>query len=111
MSTNVNITGNIYPGQYEDLAANTPSQLSRLDSSLLTSVTDFQLYDGFISESSERTRSGEVTRNRIELAMPKNGIPGYYWQHISYVVIWWLMAALVIWAPFYKRREDGDDNL
>ena len=111
MSTNVNITGNIYPGQYQDRAANTPSQLSRLDSSLLTSVTDFQLYDGFISESSERTRSGEVTRNRISLAMPKNGIPGYYWQHISYVVIWWLMAALVIWAPFYKRREDGDDNL
>jgi hypothetical protein len=37
--------------------------------------------------------------------MPETEFNGYYWQHISYVVIWWLMAALVIWAPFYKRRE------
>jgi hypothetical protein len=111
MATNVNITGKIYPAQYEDRALNTSSQLSRLDSSLLTSTTDFQLYDGFIAETSEQTRAGEITRDRISLSMPKSGIPGYYWQHISYVVIWWFMAVLVIWAPFYKRRENGDDEL
>jgi cytochrome oxidase assembly protein ShyY1 len=110
MSTNVSITGEIYPSQYEDRAENTSSQLSRLDSSLLTSITGFQLYDGFIAENSETTRSGEVERTRIAVAMPKNGIPGYYWQHISYVVVWWFMAALVIWAPFYKRREDRDEH-
>jgi hypothetical protein len=40
------------------------------------------------------------------MTISTGGIPGYYWQHISYVVIWWLMAALVIWAPFYRRRGD-----
>ena len=110
MATNVSITGKIFPGQYEDRAVNTSSQLSRLDSSLLTSVSDFQLYDGYIVESSEQTRAGEITRDRITVSMPKSGIPGYYWQHISYVAIWWFMAALVIWAPFYKRRENGDEE-
>jgi len=39
--------------------------------------------------------------------MPESEFNGYYWQHISYVVIWWLMAVLVLWAPFYKRRQDS----
>ena len=108
MATNVSITGNIYPSQFEDRAGNTPSQLSRLDSSLLTSTTDLQLYDGFITANSEQYRGGDITRTRLEVALPTGEIPGYYWQHISYVVIWWLMAALVIWAPFYKRRENSD---
>lgn len=108
MANQVEITGNIYPSQFEDRAANAPSQLSRVDSSLLTSVTDFQLYDGFISAASEKLRSGEVQRARLQLALSQGEIPGYYWQHISYVAIWWLMAALVLWAPFYKRREEPE---
>ena len=106
MSTNVSITGTIYPHQIEDRALNTPSQISRLDSSLITGATDLQLYDGFISANSESYRGGEVDRTRLAMTLPKGGIPGYYWQHISYVVIWWLMAALVLWAPFYRRKED-----
>jgi cytochrome oxidase assembly protein ShyY1 len=106
MANVVDITGVIYPSQYEDRAPNTPSQLSRLDSSLLTSTSEYQLYDGFISATSEVTRSGEVNRPRIQVALSKSGVPGYYWQHISYVVIWWFMVALVLWAPFYKGRDE-----
>ena len=108
MSTSVTITGRIYPHQIEDHAESTPSQLSRIDSSVLTSTTGDQLYDGFISATSEETRGGAVDRDRIAIAAPTNptATPGYYWQHISYVVIWWLMALLVLWAPFYKRREE-----
>ena len=105
MANEVEITGHIFPSQFEDRAANTQSQLSRIDSSLLTSTFEYQLYDGFISASSESARSGEVSRARVEITLPKGDVPGYYWQHISYVVIWWFMAALVLWAPFYKRRE------
>ncbi|MFM6941377.1 MAG: SURF1 family cytochrome oxidase biogenesis protein [Candidatus Planktophila sp.] len=107
MATKVEITGAIFPSQYEDRAANTPSQLSRIDSSLLTSVSGYQLYDGFILVGSETTRSGAVDRARVSIEIPQGGIPGFYWQHISYVGIWWLMAVLVLWAPFYKRREDS----
>jgi cytochrome oxidase assembly protein ShyY1 len=106
MANQVDITGAIYPSQFEDRAANTSSQISRIDSSLLTSTSQYQLYDGFISATSENTRSGEVSRSRVEIALPKGDVPGYYWQHISYVVIWWFMAALVLWAPFYKRRDE-----
>jgi cytochrome oxidase assembly protein ShyY1 len=106
MATEVSITGTIYPHQIEDRALNTSAQISRLDSSLITGTTDLQLYDGFISATSESYRAGIVERARLAMAIPQGGIPGYYWQHISYVVIWWLMAALVLWAPFYRRKED-----
>jgi hypothetical protein len=101
----INVTGAIYPRQIKDRAINTDTQISRLDSSLLTSTTDLQLYDGFIAATSEVRESGEIIRPRITPEMPETEFNGYYWQHISYVVIWWLMAALVLWAPFYKRRD------
>jgi cytochrome oxidase assembly protein ShyY1 len=101
----LNVTGKIYPRQIKDRALNTDTQISRLDSSLLTSTTDLQLYDGFIAATSEFVKTSEIVRPRITPEMPETEFNGYYWQHISYVVIWWLMAALVLWAPFYKRRE------
>lgn len=109
MANKVEITGVMAPSQFEDRVANNPSQLSRVDSSLLTSSSDLQLYDGFISATSESLRSGEISRSRVEAALPTIDVPGYYWQHISYVVVWWFMAVLVLWAPFYKRREVDDE--
>ncbi len=106
MSSRFEISGRIYPTQVEDRAITTESQLSRIDPALLTSITDLQLYDGFISASAESHRGEEVLRQRLEISLPKGEFTGYYWQHISYVVIWWLMAAMVLWAPFYKRREE-----
>lgn len=105
-SENLTITGALQPTQFEDRAAGSPKVLSRLDSSLLTSAIGLQLYDGFVTASSEKSASQAIERERIRLDIPKGDIPGYYWQHISYVVVWWLMAALVLWAPFYKRRDE-----
>jgi cytochrome oxidase assembly protein ShyY1 len=106
MANRVDVVGTLLPQQFDDRAANTPSQLSRLDSSILVSTTDLQLYDGFILGTSEKLRSGYVERERVPEPKLTSGVPGYYWQHISYVVVWWFMAGLVIWMPFYKRRED-----
>jgi cytochrome oxidase assembly protein ShyY1 len=108
MSTRVAITGTIEPSQFENRSAPTSGELSRLDPSVLTAISDYQLYDGYISATSESTRDGSVERTRIEVAPPKGKVTGYYWQHISYVVVWWLMAALVLWAPFYKRRDGSE---
>ncbi len=105
MSTNVAITGTLLPHQSDDRAENTVQQLSRLDSSLLTGITDLQLFDGFILEKSESTRSGADIRTRISTPILNSGVPGFYWQHISYVVIWWLMALVILWLPFYSRRN------
>ena len=104
MSTSVEITGILLPHQNDDRAENTPQQLSRLDSSLLTGITDMQLYDGFILEQNESTRASATIRPRISAPVLTSGVPGFYWQHISYVVIWWLMALVILWLPFYSRR-------
>jgi surfeit locus 1 family protein len=105
MATNVEVTGTLMPHQNDDHAANTPAQLSRLDSSILVGTTDAQLFDGFILATAESTRSGATDRTRISPPVLTAGVPGFYWQHISYVVIWWFMALVVLWLPFYKRDE------
>ena len=105
MSTRVEVVGTLLPAQNDDRAVNTASQLSRLDSSILVASTDAQLFEGFILAKSEGSRSGMVDRTRITPPELTSEIPGFYWQHISYVVIWWFMALLVLWLPFYKRDE------
>ena len=104
MSTSVEINGILLPHQNDDRAENTAQQLSRLDSSLLTGITDMQLYDGFILEQNESTRASATIRPQISAPVLTSGVPGFYWQHISYVVIWWLMALVILWLPFYSRR-------
>ena len=73
--------------------------------SWLMQATDLNLYDGFINAIDENTSMGHLDRDRISFAATSNPrIPGYYWQHLSYVVIWWLMAAVVLYLPLYQRR-------
>ena len=110
MATNVEVTGTLMPHQNDDRAANTAQQLSRLDSSILVGSISEQLYDGFILATSEKTRSGAVDRTRITAPKLTSGVPGFYWQHISYVVIWWFMALVVLWLPFYKPQQSQRDG-
>jgi cytochrome oxidase assembly protein ShyY1 len=108
MSTGVDLQGVVRPRQFEDVARNAPGVISRLDSSVIVALTDFDLYDGFLLATSESVSEGPIIRDRIELAPPESKVGGYYWQHISYVIIWWLMAAIVLYLPFYRRRGESD---
>jgi cytochrome oxidase assembly protein ShyY1 len=108
MSTGIDLQAIVQPRQFEDIARNAPGVISRLDSSVIVSLTDFDLYDGFLLATQESVSEGPITRDRIELALPESKVGGYYWQHISYVIIWWLMAAIVLYLPFYRRREESD---
>jgi cytochrome oxidase assembly protein ShyY1 len=103
MSTRVEIVGAMQPHQNDDRAENVPGVISRLDSSVIVSLTDLELYDGFVVAKSEKTNTGELIRDRVVAAPPVSKVAGYYWQHISYVAIWWLMAAIVLYLPFYRR--------
>ena len=104
MSTKISLVGTLQPRQNDDRADNEPGVISRLDSSVIVSLVDLQLYDGFIAAKSEGTRNGELVRERIVPPTPVSRTAGYYWQHISYVAIWWLMAAIVLYLPFYRRK-------
>ena len=108
MSTGVDLQAIVQPRQFEDVARNAPGVISRLDSSVIVSLTDFDLYDGFLLATQESVSEGSIIRDRIELALPESKVGGYYWQHISYVIIWWLMAVIVLYLPFYRRREESD---
>jgi cytochrome oxidase assembly protein ShyY1 len=107
MSQKVSVTGVLQPSQSSDRGPNSADNLARVDSTLLLTkagLAGFDLYDGFILANSEVVDGNKIDRTRLEISVDNSKVPGYYWQHISYVFIWWLMAALVLYLPFYRRR-------
>jgi cytochrome oxidase assembly protein ShyY1 len=103
-SMNIDIEGVLVASQFGDRADNVPGIISRLDSAVVVGLTDLDLYDGYIQARSEASDGQNLQRTRVTEEKINPKIPGYYWQHISYVVIWWLMAAVVLYLPFYRRR-------
>ena len=103
-SMNIDIEGVLVASQFGDRADNVPGVISRLDSAVVVGLTDLDLYDGYIQARSEASDGQNLQRTRVTEEKINPKIPGYYWQHISYVVIWWLMAAVVLYLPFYRRR-------
>ena len=103
-SMNIDVVGLMVASQNGDRAENAAGVISRLDSAVITSLTDLDLYDGYILATQESTRDQELERTRVTPEKLRSKIPGFYWQHLSYVVIWWLMAGVVLYLPFYRRR-------
>ena len=104
MSNRVDLTGILRAHQSEDRALNSPGVISRLDSSVIVARTDLDLYDGYVIATDEKVREGVIERTRVTPELRTERIPGFYWQHISYVVVWWLMAVVVLYLPIYRRR-------
>ena len=100
----IDIKGQLVPHQTQDHAENVDGVISRLDSSLIVSKTDLDLFDGYIVATAESHQGVELVRSRPTPEKLTSRIPGFYWQHLSYVVIWWLMAGVVLYLPFYRRR-------
>ena len=97
------IVGYVMQPQSEDLAEISQSELSRVDSSLFVSKTDLPLYAPYIQVISEDPASGlDVVPFKIS-----SKVPGFYWQHISYVVIWFLFALTAIYLMIYQRRLES----
>ena len=100
--SSVKIVGHLVPPQSSDVAETTETQIGRVDSSLFVTKTELPLYAPFIQVTSEDPLSGyEVVPFEMN-----SDVPGYYWQHISYVVIWFLFAITAIYLLFYQRRLD-----
>ena len=100
----VDITGKLMPHQNDDVTQSSPTVLSRIDSALVVNQTSRNLYDGYVIVESERANGAPIIRTRISPPTPRSAAPGFYWQHLSYVVIWWFMAGVVLYLPFYQRR-------
>jgi surfeit locus 1 family protein len=105
--THVVVTGILMPHQSDDHAESGAGVLARLDSSLVVNQTSLNLYDGYVIADSE----AGITRTRINPPAPPSAIPGFYWQHVSYVIIWWFMAGVVLYLPLYQRRVSPNPEL
>lgn len=104
------VTGKLMPHQNDDVVQSAPGVLSRIDSALVVNQTSRNLYDGFVIAKSESVAGQVIARTRIAPPTPRSAVPGFYWQHLSYVVIWWFMAGVVLYLPFYQRRVAPDEN-
>lgn len=100
----VDVTGKLMPHQNDDVTQSSKTILSRLDSALVVAQTSRNLYDGYVIADSESVNGEKIARKRIAPPTPRSAVPGFYWQHLSYVVIWWFMAGVVLYLPFYQRR-------
>lgn len=108
-STTISVTGKLMPHQSDDHAIAGKSVLPRLDSSVVVDQTSLDLYDGYLIADSESVNGVKIARGRISPPAPRSAVPGFYWQHLSYVLIWWFMAGVVLYLPFYQRRVTPDE--
>ena len=104
----VEIEGRLLVRQFEDRSAKSESNLSRLDPSLLVGMYDLPIFDGYVVAMREQVDGAELVLPRVKVDPARPNVPGYYWQHISYVVIWWLMALVVVFLPFYGRKRRSE---
>ena len=75
--------------------------------SIITGDTNLNLIDGYVIAIDEQTRLGErIWDDRVPAKAQVPRVAGFYWQHLTYVGIWWLFALLVLLAPFYETLRD-----
>jgi surfeit locus 1 family protein len=88
-----------------------PGQLPRIDPSLVVSKENPFIYDGYIVLQSEKV-ANDVKNNITPIPSPQlsKEVPGFYWQHISYVVVWWFMALLLLIAPLFPQFRAPKKN-
>jgi len=110
INSEVFITGRLYPRQNVDRAFAKPGELSRIDPALVVSKENPFLYDGYIILKSEKTGGNQGSDlTLVASEQISNRLPGFYWQHISYVVVWWFMGLLLLVAPAFPQfRVRGD---
>jgi hypothetical protein len=99
----VQITGRLYPRQNVDRVIPKIGELSRIDPALVVSEQTPFFYDGYIVLRSENSASVIPNFSPIPSPQISQQITTFYWQHISYVVVWWFMALLLLIAPLFPQ--------
>jgi cytochrome oxidase assembly protein ShyY1 len=101
----IKVTGYLIPPQIVDVAETVGNQISRVDSALFVTKTQLPLYAPFIQASKEEPDSAYKA-----VPFKFKTVPGFYWQHISYVIIWSLFAVTAIYLMLYQRRQEKIDK-
>lgn len=99
----IEVIGRLFHRQFDDLSAGANGELRRIDPALVVADYGGLFFDGYVVATEEYVNGRAIELERIALDPALPTTPGYYWQHIAYVVIWWLMAVVVLFLPFYSR--------
>ncbi len=94
------VAGRLTSPREENAESNltSPGQLSRIDPVLLAGQFD-RLINGYVTAYAE---SG-ITSTSMKFAIAESAplaikkVPGFYWQHLLYVVLWWMLILMVIY--------------
>lgn len=103
INSDVYLTGRLYPRQNVDRAFAKPGELPRIDPALVVSKENPFLYDGYIVLQSEQIGGKSSSSSFIPTPQITQKAASFYWQHISYVVVWWFMGALLLIAPLFPQ--------
>jgi hypothetical protein len=99
--------GKVVPERIADIVKGIARGCEKANTALIGGETSLSLFDGYVVATSEETTLGqEILTSRIPAPQLKSKVPGNYWQHVSYVYVWWLMALLVLFAPFYNSMKE-----
>lgn len=101
-TSEISIEGRLYPPQTPETAT-TSGDLNRVDPALIVNQASGPLFDGFVIATNEIP---DQRVDRVAAPQPTRNPPGFYWQHISYVILWWFfgLLGLVVWAR--SAREE-----
>jgi hypothetical protein len=100
----VSIIGRLYPRQNVDRALAKPGELARIDPALVVSKENPFLYDGYLILQSEKIGANALSElDLVPSPQVSERLPSFYWQHISYVVVWWFMGLLLLCAPIFPQ--------
>lgn len=103
----ITVEGRLMPSQNPELsvAVDSDSQLSRVDPALILSRPNTDLFDGYIIASAESPSSA---MQRVAAPQVRKSPPGYYLQHLAYVVLWWFfgLIALVVWVRAFLQEAN-----
>jgi len=101
----IQVVGRLMPSQINNKYGEVKSGfLPRIDSALLLSEFGSDFFDGYIIAQSEQP---EIEIERVPSPIPVIKVSGFYWQHISYVVVWWLMALLALALPLIRSKNES----
>jgi surfeit locus 1 family protein len=103
INSDVYLTGRLYPRQNVDRAFAKPGELPRIDPALVVSKENPFLYDGYVVLQSEQIGGKSGSAAFIPTPQITQKAASFYWQHISYVVVWWFMGALLLIAPLFPQ--------
>ena len=71
----------------------------------LLSLVHYPLYDGYVVLRSQ-SPPADVPLDLVPSPKVGNDVPGFYFQHVAYVALWWLFGAFVVFFWWRLVRDE-----